>query len=354
MDDYRFYGYMPFFTHHTQILSSFIVTHYAIFDFFLYNTFMGHEVDTSGIYPIHSANVTTRTPLLSPALITAYYFRPLGSWPRGMALQERTVADYEFEFIIDSDGGVQSFDGESTRVGPGDVIFRRPGERTRGTMRYECICLIFSPSGALPHMRHYEINSPKPIQKTFPHELLATLPHVVSDGGDHAFRSLFDRLFRSFVSPRPRAELLEQALLLELLYRSALAARSIARIGERSLVDRGERKNRLYERLAEARVWMETHYADKITVADIAARAGLSESHFRRAYERDFSQTPLEGLTEIRLEKAKDALTMTDKPIKAIGHECGFRGERHFYARFAQLTGISPGEFRNAHRFPLA
>ncbi len=315
---------------------------------------MGHEVDTSGIYPIHSANGATETPPLSPALITAYYFRPLDSWPRGMALQERTVADYEIEFIIDSDGGVQSFDGEPERVGPGDVIFRRPGETTRGTMRYECICLIFSPSGALPRMRHYDINGPKPIQKTFPHELFETLPHVVPDAGDPAFRSLFDRLFRSFVSPRPRADILEQALLLELLYRSALAARPIARNGRRIPLDASGRTGRTSERLSEARVWMETHYADKITVADIAARAGLSESHFRRAYERDFSQTPLEALTEIRLEKAKDALIMTDKPIKAIGHECGYPGERYFYARFAQLTGMSPGEFRNAHRFPLA
>ncbi len=315
---------------------------------------MGREVDTSGIYPIHSANEATETAPLSPALITAYYFRPLDSWPRGMELRERTVADYEFEFVIDSDGGLQSFDGESARVGPGDVIFRRPGERTRGTMRYECVCLIFSPSGALPRMRHYDINGPKPIQKTFPHELLETMPRVVSDGGDHAIRSLFDRLFRSFVSPRPHAGLLEQALLLELLYRSALAARTRDRIGGRGLADRGRRKNRLCERLAEARAWMEGHYADKITIGDIAGEAGLSESHFRRAYEREYFRTPLEDLTEIRLEKAKDALTMTDKPIKAIGYECGFRGERHFYARFAQLTGMTPGEFRNAHRFPLA
>jgi AraC-like DNA-binding protein len=313
---------------------------------------MGLEINVSGFYPIHPPKTLTDTPPLSPALITAYYFRPLDAWPRGMPLQERTVADYEFEYIIESDGGIQSFNGESSRVDAGDVVFRRPGELTQGTMRYECVCLIFSPSGDLPRMEHYHINQPKPIQKTHPNELLATLPHVLSAGGDPAFRSLFDRLFRSFVNPRPYAELLEQTLLLELLYRSALAATAIARSG-RPTVGAGTRGDRLRERLSQAHEWMEAHYSDKITIAEIAARAGLSESHFRRAYEREYSQSPLEGLTQIRLDRAKEALTMTDKPIKAIGWECGFPGERHFYARFTQLTGMTPGEFRNAHRFPL-
>lgn len=49
---------------------------------------------------------------------------------------------------------------------------------------------------------------------------------------------------------------------------------------------------------------------------------------------------------EVRLERAKDLLYRTDKPIKQVAASVGFRNEKSFSRAFRQWAGLSPGEFR--------
>jgi AraC-like DNA-binding protein len=49
---------------------------------------------------------------------------------------------------------------------------------------------------------------------------------------------------------------------------------------------------------------------------------------------------------EVRLEKAKDLLWRTAKPVKQVAATVGFRNEKSFARAFRQWVGLSPGEFR--------
>jgi AraC-like DNA-binding protein len=49
---------------------------------------------------------------------------------------------------------------------------------------------------------------------------------------------------------------------------------------------------------------------------------------------------------EVRLEKAKELLWRTAKPVKQVAAAVGFRNEKSFARAFRQWVGISPGEFR--------
>jgi AraC-like DNA-binding protein len=51
---------------------------------------------------------------------------------------------------------------------------------------------------------------------------------------------------------------------------------------------------------------------------------------------------------EVRLEKAKDLLWRTDRPVKQVAATVGFRNEKSFARAFRQWVGVSPGEFRRS------
>jgi AraC-like DNA-binding protein len=51
---------------------------------------------------------------------------------------------------------------------------------------------------------------------------------------------------------------------------------------------------------------------------------------------------------EVRLERARDLLWRTDKPLKQVAAAVGFRNEKSFARAFRQWAGTSPGAFRAA------
>ncbi len=312
--------------------------------------------DTSGIYPVNrppeGAGGYFGLERINPALITAYYFFPPERWRRGLALHSRTVTDYELEFVLSSDGGRQVIDGISYPVSEGDVIFRRPGETTRGFMRYDCICLIFSLDGTLPSLDEYPINGAKPVQTRFDNPAIDATESLIPTGSDGIFRALFERVIGAFVNPTAFAEVLEKACLAEILYRYLRLAAQRANPGRDRAADASSLSAERLERLEETRSWMRENLATKITVADAASRAKLSEAYYHKCFTRAFAVTPAEYLASARLERARELLAATDMPIRAIAIESGFENESYFYRFFLKKTGQTPGAFRRSHRMP--
>lgn len=319
---------------------------------------MHERIDTSGIYPIKRTETSPEAlrglEALNPALITAYYFFPLERWKRGLALHPRTVTDYEFEYLLASEGGRQVIDGKEYAIREGDVIFRKPGERTQGFMRYECITLIFSLHGKLPKLADYRINRERPLQESFGNPAIDGLPSKIGEAGNEVFHALFERIMRAFVNPDPYAKVLEKGILTELIYRYLMASRIEAGGGLRAANAASSVAPDLLERLGAARVWIDENHYRKVTVADMARGARLSEAYFHKCFARAFGETPAEYLASVRLERARELLAATDMPIRAIAAATGFENDGYFYRFFAKKTGRTPGAFRRSHRMPMA
>jgi AraC-like DNA-binding protein len=49
---------------------------------------------------------------------------------------------------------------------------------------------------------------------------------------------------------------------------------------------------------------------------------------------------------EVRLDRAKELLWRTDRPVKQVAAAVGFRNEKSFARAFRQRVGVTPGEFR--------
>lgn len=78
----------------------------------------------------------------------------------------------------------------------------------------------------------------------------------------------------------------------------------------------------------------------------MAAECGLARSQFSKYCQQITNRTPIEFLTDCRMEAAIRMLTKSDLPIGSIAGRCGFQSSRYFSTAFKNRIGVSPGSFR--------
>ncbi len=92
--------------------------------------------------------------------------------------------------------------------------------------------------------------------------------------------------------------------------------------------------------------FIQDHYAEKITLSDIARSGAVGESKCYQLFLDFFSQPPITYLTKYRLNKSIGLLQTTDMPIMEIALSVGFGGASYYAETFRKWMKKSPTEFR--------
>ncbi len=103
------------------------------------------------------------------------------------------------------------------------------------------------------------------------------------------------------------------------------------------------------EHLRRARDLMDRHYPRPLDLDALAREAGFSRYHFARAFKRAYGETPGAYLSRRRVERAKDLLRSANLTVSEICLLVGFSSLGSFSARFRELVGTSPTEYRRHH-----
>jgi len=98
--------------------------------------------------------------------------------------------------------------------------------------------------------------------------------------------------------------------------------------------------------LLRARDFVDSHYAEPITVDDLAAAAGLSRAHFSRMFSRTFGESPRAYLQSRRLERAAALLRLTDRSVSDICIMVGLQSVGSFTSNFTRVFGVPPATYR--------
>lgn len=85
-----------------------------------------------------------------------------------------------------------------------------------------------------------------------------------------------------------------------------------------------------------------------LSLADVAAIAGLSESGFAHAYKRVTGRTPMATLRDLRVEAVKSHLYHNRLTLAEVAQVTGFADAFHLSRTFKQVTGLSPQRFRQS------
>ncbi|MFE6000754.1 GlxA family transcriptional regulator [Streptomyces sp. NPDC056454] len=92
--------------------------------------------------------------------------------------------------------------------------------------------------------------------------------------------------------------------------------------------------------------WLQENLATELTLADIAARAGMSTRTLMRRFREQTGTTPLQWLHRARIRQAQHLLETTDHSVERIGSQVGFGSPTAFRDRFRRTTGVSPRAYR--------
>ena len=100
--------------------------------------------------------------------------------------------------------------------------------------------------------------------------------------------------------------------------------------------------------IRRAKEWIEAHYHERLTLAEVAKVAQMSPSHFCRRFHRVTGMKFREFIARTRVIHAQRLLADSGNTIAQAAHAAGFPGISQFNRVFLKLVGQTPGEFRIA------
>jgi AraC family transcriptional regulator len=98
--------------------------------------------------------------------------------------------------------------------------------------------------------------------------------------------------------------------------------------------------------LERARDLCHAHFAEQLTLGDIAKSVGAHPTHIARSFKKHYGATVGEYIRGLRLDWAAARLESTDDSIADIAAAAGFYDQSHFSHNFKKYLGVTPVEFR--------
>ncbi|MFT5815137.1 MAG: AraC-like DNA-binding protein [Psychroserpens sp.] len=157
---------------------------------------------------------------------------------------------------------------------------------------------------------------------------------VKSNSLDDNFNSVITRLIK-VLHEDVEAKILGPAIVEEIVYR--------ALVGDNGhiLFDLA-RHDGHYARIARVLDTLHTEYAEVISVEHLANQAHMSVSGFHRAFRQVTSETPLQYLKKIRLNKAKDLIVTEGKKATEAAILVGYTSPSQFSREFKRHFNATP------------
>jgi len=157
---------------------------------------------------------------------------------------------------------------------------------------------------------------------------------VKSNSLDDNFNSVITRLIKA-LHDDVEAKILGPAIVEEIVYR--------ALVGDNGhiLFDLA-RHDGHYARIARVLDTLHTEYAEVISVEHLANQAHMSVSGFHRAFRQVTSETPLQYLKKIRLNKAKDLIVTEGKQATEAAMLVGYTSPSQFSREFKRHFNATP------------
>lgn len=130
------------------------------------------------------------------------------------------------------------------------------------------------------------------------------------------------------------------------LYGDSLTAAIAAKLFERPKDDKGLKHGLSAIQLKDAVSYLEANMPARVELATLAELAGLSQSHYSRAFKASTGLAPYQWQLQARVERAKNLLLNTNGCLQDVAEATGFADAVHFGRVFRKMTGATPAAWR--------
>lgn len=101
-----------------------------------------------------------------------------------------------------------------------------------------------------------------------------------------------------------------------------------------------------------ARAWALRHLDRPLSLRELAERESMSVRTFTRRFREESGQTPVQWLTQQRIERARQLLEETDLPVDRVAAAAGFGTGASLRQHLHTALGVSPSAYRATFRGP--
>ncbi|WP_233558476.1 helix-turn-helix transcriptional regulator [Aquimarina sp. BL5] len=103
----------------------------------------------------------------------------------------------------------------------------------------------------------------------------------------------------------------------------------------------------LVKKLYQIQHMVSSDLSTKYSIHQLSRQIGLNDFVLKKEFKVLFGKTIFEYATELRMEKAKQLLLHSKKPIYEISELVGYKNSTHFTAAFKKIEGITPKKYRD-------
>ncbi|WP_260961956.1 AraC family transcriptional regulator [Pseudomonas citri] len=116
---------------------------------------------------------------------------------------------------------------------------------------------------------------------------------------------------------------------------------------------RGAQGRRLHEiaipdtqthRISRAIEWLNTHYAEPLSIDSLAQMINLSPSALHHRFKAVTAMSPLQYQKQLRLQEARRLLLAENSDVSSIGYKMGYESPSQFSREYSRLFGASPSK----------
>lgn len=133
---------------------------------------------------------------------------------------------------------------------------------------------------------------------------------------------------------------------IDTLSSDSLAEESGAKVFERTKQVEGTARRLSETQYKEAMSYLEERLPARVGLATLARLAGLSQSHYSRAFKASTGLAPYQWQLRARIGRAQGLLVNTNGGLESIAEATGFADAVHFGRTFRKVTGATPAAWR--------
>lgn len=246
--------------------------------------------------------------------------------PKGWAIHNRTMGQYVLQYVVEGRADYP-VSGHMYSTVKGDLLFHRPGEP------HSILTLEGEPYVCLSFVFHFGANE-------FPIHQLFGDTHLLGNYSGTELEKKLNRLVHMYRQPGLASQLQAQGLLLEVLGEAAAGLNRTQ--ADASVEARTKAKLLLLQN------YIREHYAENVQHSDLEQIAGLSRNYIIVQFKRQFGLTPIQYLTWVRIQKARELALQTNLSISEIAGQVGYADVHTFGKMFKKKTGTSLSQFCSA------